>query len=213
MSVDLLPLIMPGSSRARIRCRPIDLTEITVEEIADDYANKRVDTFLERDKTFTTAGWHSIFGAADRRLADSDQSGGRLVVYMGRTGPETNMYMAAPGVAVPDAKSAPIFSPRQSSWGYRLGGALILQQRTSAASTLRPRIVWSHDVDGTSPVGAGPFLEEPKGSSVSVSVVELYQAPENEFCLQCFLGSAAITASRNLINDRDNFEFSIGYNF
>ena len=52
---DLLPAILPGASRED-PLPHIDLSEISLEEIATDFADKRIDGFIERDKTFLLVG-------------------------------------------------------------------------------------------------------------------------------------------------------------
>jgi hypothetical protein len=206
-SGDLLGEILPGATRAN-PLPPTDLTQITLEEIDADYANKRIDAFMELDKTFTSLGATQFFGP----LVGASQTAINLEVawlHIWDAPDRDTLYMAAPGLAVTDFSPDRLYATA-NSWGYRIGGTLIYKN-VFGGVTLRPRVIWSHDVDGISPVGAGPFLEGRKALSLGLGVGYLKRLTMN-FAYNAFW-DGGYHGEQNLINDRDNFEFSIGYNF
>lgn len=104
------------------------------------------------------------------------------------------------------AESADNFADA-TSWGYRLVGRLIYNNAIGAI-TLSPRIGWQHDVNGTSPQPAGPFLEGRKTITLGLgaSYLNTWSA---DLSYTNFFGAGR----HNLLNDRDFVEFSIKYAF
>ena len=201
---DIMDQALPGSTRENT-LPPIDLDTISEEQLAADYANKRFDPLLERDKTFALVGATQFFGP---RLGATQSA---LNVEFGwlhiwDMPSKSDLLLLEPGLAAVE------FSPRSAfanadSWGYRLGGTLAYPN-VFGGITLRPRVLWSHDVDGNSPVGAGPFRHGRKAFTLGLRG-EYIQRLRVDFAYTTFWGAG----EWNLINDRDNINLSIHYAF
>jgi hypothetical protein len=118
----------------------------------------------------------------------------------------SNLLLTEPGLIVAQ------FSPRSAfatanSWGYRLGGTLIYPN-VFGGITLRPRALWSHDVDGNSPVGAGPFRHGRKVFTLGLQG-EYIKRLRVDLAYTTFWGAG----EWNMLNDRDNINLSIRYAF
>ncbi|MEP5568864.1 MAG: DUF1302 domain-containing protein [Halioglobus sp.] len=203
-SGDLLATILPNSSRDD-PLPPVDLSSITLKEISDDYANKRVDAFVELDKTFSLIGATQLFGP---RLGASQTALNIELAWLhiwDAPDPD-DIYMSAPGLAVTDFGPSDLFAT-ENSWGYRLGGGLVYNNVFGGVN-LRPRLLWAHDVDGISPVGAGPFLEGRKALTLGLEAEYLARLKVDVAYTE-YSGAG----QANLINDRDNISLSIRYDF
>ncbi len=94
-----------------------------------------------------------------------------------------------------------------TSWGYR-AVARFDYNNAIGAIALSPRVAWSHDVDGNSPVPGGNFLEHRK--AVTVGLEANYQnAWTADLSYTDFFGAGRY----NLINDRDFVSFNVKYSF
>ncbi|MEH6586292.1 MAG: DUF1302 domain-containing protein [Halioglobus sp.] len=203
-SGDLLSVILPNSSRDD-PLPPIDLRETSLQEIEDDYANKRIDAFAELDKTFSLAGATQLFGprlGAAQTLLNIEFAW----LHIWDAPDRDELYMAAPGLAVTDFKPDSIFAT-DNSWGYRIGGGLSYNNVFGGVN-LKPRLIWSHDVDGISPVGAGPFLEGRKALTLGLQAEYLTRL-KIDMAYTEYSGAG----QANLINDRDNLSLSVRYDF
>jgi len=93
------------------------------------------------------------------------------------------------------------------SWGYRMIG-LFSYESVLPSISLRPSIVWSHDVRGTSPGPAGNFVQGRK--QVDLSLETRYQD-----ALSFTVGYSWFTGGGryNLYRDRDYLQFFARYQF
>jgi hypothetical protein len=93
------------------------------------------------------------------------------------------------------------------SWGYRV--ALRLDYLSLiGAWNFSPRVVWSHDVDGTTPGPGGNFVEGRQGATVGV--LASYQSQlEFDVSYTTFNGAGRY----NELGDRDFFAANIKYSF
>ena len=201
---DILVQALPGSSR-EMPIPPIDLTQISEEELASNYAEKRVDPILERDKTFSLVGATQFLGP--RLGAAATVMNLELAwLHVWNMPNKSERLFSAPGLVITE------FGPRNAfasanSWGYRFGFSLAYPN-VFGGLNLRPRILWSHDVDGNSPVGVGPFREGRKTFSFGIQA-EYIKRLRADLAFTTFWGAG----KWNLINDRDNINLSIRYSF
>ncbi|MEP1470822.1 MAG: DUF1302 domain-containing protein [Halieaceae bacterium] len=203
-SGDLLSVILPNSSRDD-PLPPVDLSQITLEEIATDYANKRVEAFVELDKTFSLVGATQLFGP---RLGASQTALNIEFAWLHiwDAPDQDDIYMPIAGLAVTDFRPDSLFAT-ENSWGYRIGGTMVYNNVFGGVN-LRPRFIWAHDVDGSSPVGAGPFLEGRKALTLGLQAQYL-----SRLSLAVSYTEFSGADQSNLINDRDNITFSVRYDF
>jgi hypothetical protein len=94
-----------------------------------------------------------------------------------------------------------------SSWGYRIAGRLTYDNLLGGVS-MRPFVLFTHDVDGVTPGPGGAFLEDRKSLTVGARFVYLSAWTANLSYTGIF-----DAGSRNLIIDRDTVRFSVGYSF
>jgi hypothetical protein len=201
---DLFDEVLPGSTRDN-PLPPVDLTNVSEEELAAAYADQPFDSILERDKTFTLVGATQFLGP---RLGAVQTA---LTVELGwlhiwDMPSKSDLLIYEPGLV------ALQFTPRSAfatadSWGYRLGGTLAYTNVFGGVN-LRPRILWSHDVDGNSPVGAGPFRQDRKALTVGLRG-EYIKRLRVDIAYTNYWGAG----EWNLINDRDNIKLSVRYAF
>jgi Protein of unknown function (DUF1302) len=203
-SGDVLPAIIPGATRDD-PLPPVDLEVWSLEELATTYANVRIDPILYKDKTFTLFGATQLFGpqlGASQALLNVEFAW----LHIWDAPDQDDLYMAGPGLAVTDFGPDGLFAT-ENSWGYRIGGGLVYNNVFGGVN-LRPRFIWAHDVDGISPVGAGPFLEGRKAFTLGLQAQYLTRL-SLDFSYTEYSGAG----QQNLIRDRDNFSFSIRYDF
>ncbi|MEP4485567.1 DUF1302 domain-containing protein [Marinobacter alexandrii] len=203
-SGDLLSTILPGSTRDD-PLPPVDLTETTLKEIEEEYANKRVDAYETLDRTFALAGATQLFGpqlGASQTLLNVEIA----YLYIHDAPDPDELYMPVSGLAVTDFGPESIFAT-EDSWGYRIGGGMVYNNVFGGVN-LRPRVIFSHDVDGSSPVGSGPFLEDRKSFTVGLQAQYLTRM-RVDVSYTAYSGAG----QSNLINDRDNVNFSVRYDF
>ncbi|MDE1147327.1 MAG: DUF1302 domain-containing protein [Azospirillaceae bacterium] len=93
------------------------------------------------------------------------------------------------------------------SWGYRLVARFDYLNAIGGIN-LMPRIVWEHDVHGTTPLPVGTFIDGRKAVSVGLtaSLLDKWSADIN---YTNFFGGGDF----NLIKDRDFVSFSVKYSF
>jgi hypothetical protein len=202
--VDVIDQVLPGASREN-PTPPIDLTEISKEEIAANYANKHIDTALERDKSFALVGATQFLGP---RLG-SVQTVLNLELgwlHIWDMPEKSDLLLTQPGLGGTQISPRSAFSTA-NSWGYRLGGALVYPN-VFGGITLRPRFLWSHDVDGNSPPGVGPFRQDRKAFTFGLQGVYINRL-KVDIAYTTFWGAG----EWNMINDRDNISFSVRYTF
>ena len=199
----LIDELLPGSTEGDFLdlFPPVDLNSTNLEALA----NKRVEFTKELDKSFLTVGATQLLGprlGAAQMALTAELSWMRVWDFPR----QSELLIAGPGL------SAAQFGPRNAfgdkdSWGYRLAGNLTYNN-VFGAVTLRPRVLFTQDVSGNSPAGAGPFRDGKKSFTVGL---------RGEY-VQSLLGSISYTTfwgagKWNSLNDRDFVKFSIRYDF
>ena len=112
---------------------------------------------------------------------------------------------AAAALGFPSKESSDKFADA-TSWGYRLLVQMDFNNAIGAIS-LKPRVAWSHDVDGISPLG-GPFQEDRKAITLGLGGTYL-DAWSADVSYTSFFGAG----DYNMINDRDFIAANIKYSF
>ena len=156
-------------------------------------ANENVKGYSRHDRTQGTLGVTQFFGprfGAAQTAANADFA----VVYV----------HDMPGSSEPQL-SAPI-APTSTSWGYRLGGSLIYHG-VFGGFTVVPALLWTHDVNGATPVPLGTFLEDRKSITAALGVSFINQWTAN------LSYTNFLSGSESLIRDRDMVRFRMSYNF
>lgn len=96
--------------------------------------------------------------------------------------------------------------PTDDAWGYRLVGKLTYNN-VMGRFNISPRVVWSHDVDGTTPDPLFLFVEERKSASFGVTV-DYQNKLSADFSYNSFFDGVGTT---NNFEDRDYVSFSVKY--
>lgn len=94
------------------------------------------------------------------------------------------------------------------SWGYRAIGILRYENILPGGIGMEPTIIFSHDVNGTSP-GPGENFVEGRKSAIINNVIRLSQELNIAFGYAWFFGAG----DRNLLRDRDFAQFGLRYQF
>ncbi len=199
----LLNKVLPDSKRGGFfdLFPPIDLDKVDPQTLA----NKRIDFIKELDKTFLAVGATQLFGprfGASQTALTAEV--GWLHVWDFPT--RRQLLIPGPGLAVTQLSPKSAFAD-EDSWGYRLAGNLTYNNVFGAVN-LRPRVIFTHDVNGVSPVGQGPFREDVKSLTVGLGG-EYVQSLRADLSYTTFWG----VEEWNLVNDRDFINFSIRYDF
>ncbi len=127
----------------------------------------------------------------------------------------TQMILSADAAAVfvhdfPDRQTLPLNAaeePDRTSWGYRLLGQLNYNGLFGGLN-LRPRLVFTHDVVGTTPAPQGTFLEDRKSATLGVSA-DYIRAWTLDVSYTNFFGADR----SNRLGDRDFLRLRISYSF
>lgn len=93
------------------------------------------------------------------------------------------------------------------SWGYRIVARFDYLNAIGGIN-LMPRVVWEHDVHGTTPLPVGTFIDGRKAVSVGLTATFLDKWSADVNYTNFFGGG-----DFNLINDRDFISFSLKYSF
>jgi hypothetical protein len=91
------------------------------------------------------------------------------------------------------------------SWGYRIVAGLTYDGVFGGFS-LRPRVVFTHDVDGTPPGPVPPFIEDRKSFSVGLGVSYI-----DTWTLDLGYTTFFDGAPLNLLADRDFFRLNLTF--
>ncbi len=94
------------------------------------------------------------------------------------------------------------------SWGYRLAASLTYQN-ILGAFTVRPRVIWRHDVNGVSPAPGTNFIEGRKAITLGVNVGYLADTLTADVSYSGGWGGGR----HNITNDRDFFAFNLKFNY
>lgn len=184
---------------------PVDLREISPQEITANYALNDIDLIENFDKTFFSLGATQLFGprlGASQALLTAEF--GWLHIWNLPDNDE-RLY-AAPGLAITQLTPLSAYADA-NSWGYRLAGALSYTN-VLGGMTLSPRFGFSHDVGGNSPSGVGSFGEEKKSFTIALGCHYL-QGTQLDIGYTAYWGGE----EWNLINDRDFINFNIRHYF
>jgi len=155
-------------------------------------ADEIVKGYIRRDKTQIVLGIKQLLGprlGASQSLI-SIEAGWVHIHHM-----PASEDIPLQAVVLPDA----------DSWGYRAIGQLDYSGLLGGLN-LKPRIVWTHDMDGTTP--GGGFVEGRKSISIGLST-DWINHWSSDLSYTCFFGAG----SDNLINDRDYIRFNVIYSF
>jgi hypothetical protein len=125
------------------------------------------------------------------------------------------MILSADAAAVfvhdfPDRQTLPLNAaeePDRTSWGYRLLGQLNYNGLFGGLN-LRPRLVFTHDVVGTTPAPQATFLEDRKSATLGVSA-DYIRAWTLDVSYTNFFGADR----SNRLGDRDFLRLRISYSF
>jgi hypothetical protein len=157
-------------------------------------ADEIVTGFIERDKTQATLEIIQLFGprlGASQSFISADIG---WVHVHDMPDPDV-LPLEAPGGATAD------------SWGYRVVGQLTYTS-VFGGLNLKPRIVWIHDVNGTTPAPFVSFVERRKslGFGLGADLANTWTA---DLSYTTFFGAGL----NNLVNDRDFVRFRLAYSF
>ena len=127
----------------------------------------------------------------------------------------TQMILSADGAAVyvhdmPSRSDVPLAGPEppdDTSWGYRLLGQLNYNGLFGGLN-MRPRLVFTHDVAGTTPGPFGTFVEGRKSMSAGLSADYIRTYTLDVVYTNFFGGGRS-----NRLNDRDIIRMRISYSF
>jgi hypothetical protein len=125
------------------------------------------------------------------------------------------MILSADGAVVhvhdmPSRSDVPLAGPEppdDTSWGYRLLGQLNYNGLFGGLN-LRPRLVFTHDVDGTTPGPFGTFVEGRKSASAGFGA-DYIRTYTLDVAYTNFFGGGR----GNRINDRDVIGIRLSYSF
>lgn len=184
---------------------PVNLEEISPEEISRDYANKRVSFTEKLDKTFVSVGATQIFGP---RLGASQAALTAEIgwLHVWDFPDKDELLLIAPGITVPQTEPSSLFADA-NSWGYRLAANLTYNNVLGSVN-LSPRLIFTHDVKGNSPSGAGSFREDYKSFTMGLEASYI-QRVRADISYTAFFGGGEY----NLREDRDFINFNIRYFF
>jgi hypothetical protein len=157
-------------------------------------AEQRIKGFIKLDRTQATVGLTQLFGprfGAAQTAASADIAWVHVHDMPGRN--ELPLQAAEP--------------PSADSWGYRLGGSLTYQGVLGGIS-LTPRLLFTHDLRGTTPAPVSTFVEERKSFTAGLGINYINRWTGN----LSYTGFFA-AGDRNLLTDRDLVRLRISYTF
>jgi hypothetical protein len=157
-------------------------------------ADNTVKGFIKLDRSQATLGVTQLFGS---RFGASQTAASADVAWVHVHDMPGSNKLPLQGVNTPTA----------SSWGYRLGGALTYNG-VLGGLTLVPRVLWTHDVGGYTPVPVSTFVEGRKSFTAGLGLVYINRWTAN-LSYTSFFGAG----SRNLVRDRDLVRFRVSYAF
>jgi hypothetical protein len=157
-------------------------------------ADQRVKGFIRRDRTQAALGLTQLFGAhfgAAQAAVNADVAWVHIHDMPGRN--ELLLQAVEP--------------PSADSWGYRLGGSLTYASVLGGVS-VTPRVLFTRDVDGTTPAPVSTFVEGRKSFTAGVGLNYINRWTGN-LSYTSFFGAG----NRNLVNDRDLIRLRLSYTF
>jgi hypothetical protein len=156
-------------------------------------ANENIKGYSRHDRTQAILGLTQLFGprfGAAQTAANADIA----MVYV----------HDMPGSSEPQLMAQ--LPPGATSWGYRLGASLIYNG-VLGGLTLVPGLLWTQDVNGSTPAPLGIFLEGRKSLTASLGASFINQWSAN------LSYTNFLNGSESLIRDRDLVRFRVSYNF
>jgi hypothetical protein len=181
------PVQLPKEEVLVASLSPIQFTPIFGQTSLGEFgADEVVRGFVEADRTQTSFGIIQLLG---RRLGAAQSQLGFDIGW----------------VHIHDLpKSHPSDS---DSWGYRITAGLTYEGVFGGVS-LQPRLVWIHDVDGTTPGPIPTFIEGQKSFSVGLGVNYI-----DTWTLDLGYTTIFDGAPLNLLADRDFFRFNLTFHY
>jgi hypothetical protein len=164
---------------------PIQFTETFGQTSLGEFgADEVVRGFVEADKTQTSLGIIQLFGP---RLGAA----------------QTQLGFDIGWVHIHDLPKSHIAD--SDSWGYRIAAGLVYDGVFGGIS-LTPRVVFTHDVDGTPPGPLPAFIEDLKSFSVALGVNYI-----DTWTLDLGYTTFFDGAPLNLFADRDFFRLNLTF--
>jgi hypothetical protein len=179
------PVQIPKEEVLVASLSPIQFTEIFGKTSLGEFgADETVQGFVKADKTQISLGIIQLFGP---RLGAA----------------QTQLGFDIGWVHIHDLPKSDLAD--DDSWGYRIVAALTYNGVFGGFS-LRPRVVWTHDVDGTTPGPVPAFIEDRKSFSVGLAVNYI-----DTWTLDLGYTTIFGGAPLNLIADRDFFRLNLTF--
>jgi hypothetical protein len=202
--LDVPLLIHPGEFFSAVMSVPQPSAAPNADNPHPYSPRQRVNSWTRRDRTQTTFGVTQLFGP--RLGASQTALGGEIGwLHVHNFPSKSKTRIQAPGLAVLQFSPQDAFADADS-WGYRLASSFTYNN-VFGAVTLTPRVIWSHDVSGNSPVGV-PFQQGRKSIIVGLGANYL-----NTITADLSYTSFWGVKQFNTINDRDFINFNVRYSF
>jgi len=166
--------------------------------------NSRAISWIERDKIQLSLGVTQLLGP---RLGASQVALKLEAAYLHiyNMPDKDQIRLQTPGLAVLQYSPQNQFADA-NSWGYRLA-SVVTYNNVLGAFQVAPRFIFSHDVEGNSPVGQ-PFQEDRKSFMLGVNIKYINRFSA-DLSYTSFFGAGAF----NVLNDRDFVNFSLRYSY
>jgi len=156
-------------------------------------ADQWVKGYVRLDRTQATLGMTQLFGA---RLGASSTAASADVAWVHvHDMPGDGLVLQA------------VEPPAANSWGYRLGGSLTYEGVLGGVSVM-PRVLFTHDVHGTTPAPVSTFVEERMSFTAGLGLGYINRWTGDLAWTRFFGGGAS-----NLLADRDLVRLRISYTF
>ena len=149
-------------------------------------------------------GWNYRTSVQEGMVPDLESES--VLRYDGPGTTKSGAAGTAAATTVPTAVQTDGFATA-ASWGYRILGRLVFNNAIGPV-TLTPQVAFSHDVNGTTPLPIGNFVEDRKTTTMSLTATYLLNW-EARISYTNFFGAGAF----NLRNDRDFVSTVFSYAF
>ncbi len=163
-----------------------------------------IRSWIELDKTQLALGVTQLLGPqlGASQVALSLEA---AYLYIHDMPDKDNVRLQTPGVALLQFEPQDLLADA-NSWGYRLAG-VATYSNVFGALEVSPRVVFSHDVQGNSPIGQ-PFQEDRKALTLGVNTTYI-----DRFSAALSYTSFFGAGDYNVLNDRDFLNFNMRYSF
>ena len=172
---------------------PIEFSD-TGSSLGTYGADQRVKGFVRLDRTQATLGLTQLLGARFG-AAQSAVSGDIAWVHVHDMPGRNDVPLQA------------VEAPSADSWGYRLGASMNYEGVFGGLS-MAPRVLFTHDVSGTTPAPISTFTEERKSLTLGLGLNYINRWT-GDLSYTSFFGAGA----RNLVTDRDLVRLRVSYTF